>query len=167
MDGCKGYRRCALALAGGVGLWAAAAGAVRAESAESAAPEAVDVRGAAVALHQYAQQVVGALSEDMSALAMTMIGGHVTVPSTPPPPPVTSGSQPPPPPPPDTGGTPTPPPPPPTTTGGPTPTPPPPTTQGGHPPSSAPEPATIITGLVGLGLASAAGWYQRRRRKPA
>jgi hypothetical protein len=170
MDGWIRYRSCALALLGGAGLLAAAAP-VRAERlvqattqfepATAVAPT-IDVRRAAAALQGYAQEVVGALSADWTALTMTMIGGHVIVPTTPPPPPTPTGSPSPPPPPTTTGGTPTPPPPP-TTTGS-TPTPPPPTTQGGPGPSGAPEPATIVTGLLGLGIASAAGWYRRRRR---
>lgn len=67
--------------------------------------------------------------------------------STPPPvgstpPPITTTPPPPPPPPPPGGGT-----------------PPPPET----PPASQPEPATLISGLVGAGLVSVYGVYRRRR----
>lgn len=175
MDGCKRYRRCALALLGGAALLTAAAGSLHAEplvqaarptpcfeAVSTATTQTVDLHRAVRALQRYAQDVIGELSGDLMALSLTMIGGHVPVTPPPPAPPTMSVTSPPPPP--QIISTP-PPPPPPVTTGGSTPTPPPPTTQGGPGPSGAPEPATIITGLVGLGIASAAGWYRRRRRR--
>jgi hypothetical protein len=49
-----------------------------------------------------------------------------------------------------------PPPPPPLDPNPPPPTPP--------PPTASPEPATLVTGLVGAGIASLAGWRYRRRK---
>jgi PEP-CTERM motif len=86
---------------------------------------------------------------------LPLIGGHADPKQT---------STPPPPPPPPTTGNNTPPPPPPPT---------PPSSQGGTPPtggdnppptSSAPEPASIVTALLGAGLASLAARRYRRRK---
>jgi hypothetical protein len=74
-----------------------------------------------------------------TAASVTHIGGHPFTPPDVPPPPPDSG------------------PPPPTDTGGPPP--------GGNlqPPADTPEPAALTSALVGMAVASAAGWYRRRK----
>ena len=73
----------------------------------------------------------------------------------PPPPPTGKGEDPPPPPTPDP-----PPPPPPTGQGEPPPTDP---GTGPPPPSDAPEPSSLVSALLGAGIASWIGWRKRRK----
>lgn len=97
-----------------------------------------------------AQCHAGAVSGSMAshaASSINAIGGHPF--SEPPPPP------PPPPPPVDAGV-----PPPPIDV-----VPPPPVAIGGPPPTATPEPASVTMAVVGVALASAAGWYRRRRQQ--
>ncbi len=127
-----------------------------------------------------AQSVVRGLAELREEVAravladqLTLIAGHVPTPtppssaSQPPPPPTPPGGgvtvppappgngPPPPPPPPPPGNT----PPPPTNTPPPSNTPPPPVNSGGPGPvHQAPEPGTMVTALIGAGLASLAAW---------
>jgi hypothetical protein len=182
MDGWRKYRRPVLAVLGGLAVALAGTERVSAEllllAPRAGAPEQgstfsaastvavaqpqVDLGRAARCLGQYVQYVCDELATEVAAASLTMIGGHPQPPDTPsgpssPPPPAVGNTSPPPPPPP-----------PPTNNNGPPPPgPPPPTTQGGQPPSSSPEPASIVTGLIGLTLAGAAGWYKRRKRPAA
>ncbi len=174
MIGRRSYRRYALAVLGGL-AFVLGSGTLRADGlvtlpapsgdapgfrAAPAAPACrptLDLGRVARTLQGYVQEVCADLSRELAVASVTLIGGHALPPPPPPPGP------PPPPAPPIINLTPPPPPPPPTI-GGPPPPPPPPTTQGGPPPSTAPEPASLVTGLVGLTLAGAAGWFQRRQR---
>jgi LPXTG-motif cell wall-anchored protein len=180
MDAWRRYRNGVLGTLGGLGLFlAAGTNSLRAEElvvtlpSERASSDAgtVDYRPAAAStplrvqsdlaefgrlVERCAHAVCGELSAALVA-NLTLIGGHGPhVPLVPPPPPSTSGGTAPPPPPPLS---------PPVDTGPPPSIPPPPTTTGGPPPSTTPEPASIVTGLLGLALASAGGWYQRRKKQ--
>lgn len=111
------------------------------------------------------------------AQQLTLLGGHIAPPTsmsqppTAPTPPTGGNGVPPPPPtnippaPPPPGNT---PPPPPGNTPPPTTTPSPPTTSGGSGPgpvTGTPEPASVVTALIGAGLASVAAWRNRRRKQ--
>jgi hypothetical protein len=181
MDGWRRYRKGVLATLGGLGLFlAAGANQLWADGLVVTLPSGATVGGEAAVFQpitatdpmraqnpvaefgRVIEECTQAVCSELSAALMahlTLIGGHGPhQPLSPPPPPTTSGGTAPPPPPPPS---------PPPDTGPPPSTPPPPSTNGGPPPATTPEPASIVTGLLGLGLASAAGWYKRRKRQPA
>jgi hypothetical protein len=192
MDGSWNLQKIALCVALTVGLGLAPAATVRAELLTSAAPPPCDAGvpkraadmfappdgsaaaasiGASIDLKSALSRLgtaLTALHQEMViewvAAQMPLIGGHPDPKNTTPvsnngpgsngPPPGDSGPPPPPPPSstPPGGGTDVPPPPPPGN-------------QGEPPPSQAPEPASIVTALLGAGLASLAA-IRRRRRQP-
>jgi hypothetical protein len=124
------------------------------------------LRDRAAALVRSVGQGVADVGEELLAemvtTQLTMIGGHGTgkpkSTDTPPPPPP-GGNNPPPPPPGGGGGGPDNNPPPPDN-------PPPPVTTGGPGTvNSSPEPASLVTAVVGAGLASFAAWRHRRRKR--
>jgi hypothetical protein len=117
-----------------------------------------DAKGLLHAVRASLVQLQEELVRELVAMQVTMIGGHplsppkTTATPPPPPPPVTTENPPPPPPPPTGGGQPPidlPPPPPP------------------PPPTQSPEPASLVTALLGVGLASLAAWRQHRRKQTA
>lgn len=137
------------------------------------------------ALRRRGAEIQEGLAETTRAVCLTLIFGHLSGGTDPAP-----AAAPPPPPPPDTGVPPPPPsdggvtvpdvppvipPPPPPVVPPPVPPPPPPPGGGtgtgeppGNPPPTpqhAPEPTSLVTALLGLGLASYAGWRRRKNRR--
>jgi hypothetical protein len=135
MDRWRNTRRIALGMLVFVGIAATPVARVHAD------------RPSTLAASVAAQEVAG----QMTAI---FISGFSPPPGNPPPPPNPPGVTPPPPPPPPPG--------PPGPVGGGNP---PPETNPGPPPSASPEPASMLTALLGAGLASLAAWRYRRRKQ--
>ncbi|MBI3824302.1 MAG: PEP-CTERM sorting domain-containing protein [Planctomycetes bacterium] len=143
MEGWKSWKRCVVATTIAVGTIACAGNDLHAAPSQSAGAEGKAIVAALQAEWEAVREdMLQAVLEEMSTMILGYWGN--------PPPPPTTQEQPPPPPPP-TGGGETPPNDPPIDP---------------PPPQGTPEPASLVTALLGVGLASVYAWRRRRNRLP-